>query len=170
MPTVSEQLQLAREAKNFTVHQIADITKIKTEHVRALENGDFNVFAAPIYIRGFVRCYANAVGLDAKELVKELEAELALTENFSGPPSLSGPKRGPIDKLMFVASQMNWRIVLPIGGILLVLLLALWGYRVAENRRAYDPTSELGPGLYQTDPNTTGEVLPLPTKSEGQIQ
>ncbi|MFT5031054.1 MAG: cytoskeletal protein RodZ, partial [Candidatus Binatia bacterium] len=35
MPTVSEQLQQAREAKNFTVHQIADITKIKTEHVRA---------------------------------------------------------------------------------------------------------------------------------------
>ena len=170
MPTVSEQLQQAREAKNFTVHQIADITKIKSEHVRALENGDFNVFAAPIYIRGFVRCYANAVGLDAKALVEELEGELAQTENFSGPPSLSGPRRGPLDKLMFLLSQLNWRIVAPLGAVLLIVLLALWGYRVAENRRAYDPTSELGPGLYQADPDTTGEVLPLPSNSTGQVQ
>ena len=170
MATVSEQLQQAREAKNFTVHQIAEITKIKTEHVRALENGDFDVFPAPIYIRGFVRSFANAVGLDAAALVTELEAELALTDNLSGPPSLTGPRRGPLDKLMFLASQMNWRIVLPIVGVLLILLLALWGYRVAENRRAYDPTSELGPGLYQTDPNTTGEILPIPTDTQGQIQ
>lgn len=170
MPTVSEQLQQAREARNFTVHQIAEITKIKTEHVRALENGDFNVFSAPIYIRGFVRCYANAVGLDSKELVKELEGELALTENLSGPPSLTGPRRGPLDKLMFVLSQMNWRVLAPVGAVALIVLLILWGYRVAENRRAYDPTSELGPGLYQADPNNSGEVLPIPTNTAGQIQ
>ncbi len=156
MPTVSEQLRQGREAKNFTIHQIAEITKIKTEHVRALENGNFEVFTAPIYIRGFVRSYGNAVGLDSQTLIKDLEAELALTENLSGPPSLSGPRRGLVDKLMYFLSQ---------GVIAIITLLAVWGYREAERRKAYDPAAELGPGLYQPDPDTTGEVLPFPTNT-----
>jgi len=165
MPTVSEQLRQGREAKNFTIHQIAEITKIKTEHVRALESGNFEVFTAPIYIRGFVRSYGNAVGLDSQTLIKDLEAELALTENLSGPPSLSGPRRGLVDKLMYLLSQLNWRIVLPLGVIAIITLLAVWGYRAAERRKAYDPAAELGPGLYQPDPDTTGEVLPFPTNT-----
>ncbi len=165
MPTVSEQLRQGREAKNYTVHQIAEITKIKTEHVRALENGNFEVFTAPIYIRGFVRSYGNAVGLDSQALIKNLEAELALTENLSGPPSLSGPKRGPLDKIMYFLSQLNWRVVLPLGAVALIVLLAIWGFRAAERRAAYDPAAELGPGLYQTNPDTTGETLPIPTNT-----
>ena len=42
MSTVAEQLRTAREAKNLTVQQVADVTKIRTDHVRALEEGDFN--------------------------------------------------------------------------------------------------------------------------------
>jgi cytoskeletal protein RodZ len=170
MPTVSEQLRQGREAKNLTVHQIAEITKIKTEHVRALENGNFEVFTAPIYIRGFVRSYGNAVGLDPQKLTKDLEAELALTENLSGPPSLSGPRRGLLDKLMFFLSQLNWRIVLPLGIVVVLVVVGVWGYRAAERRKAYDPAAELGPGLFQPDPDTTGEVLPFPTNSVTPVE
>ena len=170
MPTVSEQLRQGREAKNYTVHQIAEITKIKTEHVRALENGNFDVFTAPIYIRGFVRSYGKAVGLDSQTLIKDLEAELALTENLSGPPSLSGPKRGPLDKLMYFLSQLNWRVVLPLGMIVVIALIAVLAYRAAERRKAYDPAAELGPGLYRADPDTTGEVLPFPTNTVPPVQ
>ena len=37
MSTVSEQLRLAREQQQLDVYQVAEITKIKTDHVRALE-------------------------------------------------------------------------------------------------------------------------------------
>ena len=59
MSTVAEQLRQAREAKNLTVQQVVEITKIRTDHLRALEEGNFDVFSAPVYIRGFVRSYAN---------------------------------------------------------------------------------------------------------------
>src|SRR5207253_137981 len=45
MSTVAEQLRLAREARNLTVHQVADITKIRTDHIRALEEGNFDMFS-----------------------------------------------------------------------------------------------------------------------------
>ena len=55
MSTVAEQLREAREAQNLTVYQVAEITKIRTDHIRALDEGNYDVFSAPVYIRGSVR-------------------------------------------------------------------------------------------------------------------
>ena len=65
MPTVAEHFRAAREARNLTVQQVADATKIRTDHIRALEEGNFSVFSAPIYIRGSVKNYAAMLKLDA---------------------------------------------------------------------------------------------------------
>ena len=65
MPTVAEQLRAAREAKNLSVNEVAEITKIRTDHIRALEEGNFDIFVAPVYIRGFARTYATLLKLGA---------------------------------------------------------------------------------------------------------
>ena len=52
MSTVAEQLRSAREARKLTIYQVAETTKIRTDHIRALEVGNFEVFSAPVYIRG----------------------------------------------------------------------------------------------------------------------
>ena len=64
MSTVAEQLRAAREAKNLSVEQIAEITKMRSDHVRALEEGNYGAFSAPVYIRGFVRTYSRLLKLD----------------------------------------------------------------------------------------------------------
>ena len=69
MPTVSEQLRLAREQQHLDVYQVAEVTKIKTDHIRALESGTFDVFPAPVYIRGFVRTYAGMLKLDVRRVL-----------------------------------------------------------------------------------------------------
>jgi len=81
MSTVAEQLRSAREAQKLTVQQIADATKIRTDHIHALEKGDFSVFSAPIYIRGSVKNYATRLKLDVPKVMATLDDELAGTEN-----------------------------------------------------------------------------------------
>ena len=44
MSEVGEQLHAAREALKLTIQQIADATKIRTDHIRALEEGHYEVF------------------------------------------------------------------------------------------------------------------------------
>src|SRR6185503_17629967 len=107
MPTVAEQLRTAREAKKLTVHEVADTTKIRTDHIRALEAGDFDVFTAPVYIRGFVRCYATLLKLDVPAVMSSLDAELGQTEKFSEPPPLSNQQRGVLDFIMLQLSKLN---------------------------------------------------------------
>ena len=67
-------LRSAREAKGLTARQIADATHMMTQVVDGLENENFSKIAAPIYGRGFVKLYCEAVGLDPKPMIEEFMA------------------------------------------------------------------------------------------------
>jgi cytoskeletal protein RodZ len=162
MPTVAELLRASREKQNLSIHDVADKTKIRTDHIRALESSDYNVFTAPVYIRGFVRNYASLLRLNVPEVMAILEQELAQTKNFSEPPPLGGRKKNFVDTLMLLSSRINWRIALPLGAILLAVVVGVLGYNWYEAERRKDPLKDLGPGFYNTDDRQSGDVLPLP--------
>ena len=161
MPTVAEQLHQAREAKQLTVEQVAEITKIRTDHLRALEQGNFNVFSAPVYIRGFVRTYSTLLKLDVPQVMSALDGELGQTKKFAEPPPLSEHPRGVLDFLMLQLSKIDWRR--SIIGLLaaIVLLGVVLGFVAWRHYRTSDPLKGLKPGIYQA-PKNTGEKLPLP--------
>lgn len=161
MATVAEQLRTAREAQKLTVHQIADITKIRTDHIRALEEGNFDVFVAPVYIRGFVRTYAGLLKLNVPQVMATLDAELSLTEKFSEPPPLSKQQRGALDFVMLQLSRVNWRVASIALGAILVLTVFAGIYFAWRGYRARDPLAHLPPAVYRPAGSNTGEVLPL---------
>ena len=66
-----KSLRNAREAKGYTIAQIAERTHMLSAIVEGLENEDFSRIAAPIYGRSFVRLYCEAVGLEPKPFVDE---------------------------------------------------------------------------------------------------
>jgi cytoskeletal protein RodZ len=163
MSTVAEQLRQAREAKKLTIHQVAEITKIRTDHIRALEEGNFDVFSAPVYIRGFIRTYATLLKLDVPQVMSTLDAELGRTEKFSEPPPLTDQPRGPLDFVTLQLSKVDWRKG-GIGlGIAVVLLCALLIWR---HYRAHDPLTGLKPGTYQSTNRNSGETLPIPVPAQ----
>lgn len=161
MPSVAEQLRQAREQQKLSVHQVADITKIKTDHVRALEQGDYGVFAAPIYVRGFVRTYATVLRLDVPRVMEQLEAELGETERFRESSSPER-KRTILDMLSLLVARANWRLLLPLVIGAALITAGIWIYRAWDRHRSADPLRNLGPGLYQPPSSNTGDVLPLP--------
>jgi cytoskeleton protein RodZ len=165
MATVADQLRRAREAQQLNIYQVAEITKIKTDHIRALESGNYDTFSAPVYIRGFVRTYAKILKLDESQVVADLEAELAQTEKFREPPPLTKKPRGALDLLMLKLSRLNWRIAVGVVAVALVSLIVRVGYRTMRSQNEADPLKNLGPGLYQAKPDQSGELLPLPTNS-----
>jgi cytoskeleton protein RodZ len=161
MPTVSDQLQQAREAKHLTVEQVAEITKIRGDHLRALEAGNFEVFSAPVYIRGFVRTYSTLLKLDVARVMAELEGELGQSKKFAEPPPLSEHPRGAVDFVMLQLSKIDWQkslLALSAAVIVLTAVLTFVGWR---HSRSNDPLQNLKPGMYQPSQNS-GNTLPLP--------
>ena len=69
-----KSLRLAREAKGYTVAQVAEMTRMAPRTVTDLESENFSHIAAPIYGRGFVKLYCEALGLEAKPFVDEFMA------------------------------------------------------------------------------------------------
>jgi cytoskeleton protein RodZ len=164
MSRVAEQLRQAREAKHLTVEQVVEITKIRTDHLRALEAGDFNVFSAPVYIRGFVRSYATLLKLDVPQIMAALETELGQNEKFAEPPPLSEHPRGVLDILMLQLSRVDWRKgAVGLGAGVVVLILVL-GYIFWRQHRNAAPLAGLKPGIYQPTQHISGETLPLPKR------
>ncbi len=161
MATIAEQLRTAREAQNLTVHQIADITKIRTDHLRALEEGNFDVFVAPVYIRGFVRTYAGRLKLNVPEVMAALEGELSQTERFSEPPRLSTPPRGVLDFLMLQLSRVNWRVAAIALAVVVAVAVLASIFLIWRHQRTHDPLRGLKPAVYQSQGKDTGEKLPL---------
>ena len=105
MSEVGEQLHAAREALKLTVQQIADVTKIRTDHIRALEEGHYEVFSAPVYIRGFVRIYAAQLKLNTSQIMSVLDAELKRSEKFKEPPPLMEESNTLLDHADVLAFQ-----------------------------------------------------------------
>ena len=71
MSSFGETLRSAREAKGLTCSQVAAQTHMLVQIVEEMEREDFHRIPAPIYGRGFVRLFANCVGLDPVPLVRE---------------------------------------------------------------------------------------------------
>lgn len=160
MPTVAEQLRAGREAKQLTIQQVAEATKIRTDHIRALEEGNFNVFSAPVYIRGFVRNYATHLKLDVPQIMTALDAELGRTEKFKEPPPLVEQSKTVLDHLMDWLAKLNWRVGaagLAAVGVVLILVLAALAWRHHQRSQT---TVKLPPAVYQS--TNSGETLPLP--------
>jgi transcriptional regulator with XRE-family HTH domain len=72
----AEQLRKARLKKGATLQQIAAKTRIDIKFLEALDSGNFG-FLPDLYVKAFIKQYANAVDLDEKETIKKYEAALA---------------------------------------------------------------------------------------------
>ncbi len=144
------------------MQQVAEITKMRTDHVRALEEGNYGAFTAPVYIRGFVRTYAGMLKLDVGAVLVVLDQELGQTEKFREPPSLTQEPPTALDKVMLRLSRVNWRVALPLLTVALIGVASFVGVRVWQNHRSRDPLEGVGPGLYEPASPLGGDTLPLP--------
>ncbi len=161
MPTVPEQLRHGREALKLDVHQVAEATKLKTDQVRALEQGNYDYFSAPVYVRGSLRTYARLLKLDSGKLVCQLDEELASSKKFAADPLAPTRPKSALDSLMLFLSRVNWSIAAVVIALALMALLVVTSYRAWKNHESADPLQKLGPGLYQPAV-PSGELLPFP--------
>ncbi len=71
-PTVGKQLQQARLEQGLTLNELSVSTRIKERYLAAIEADRFQILPSPIQQKGFVRAYAQALGLDPDAVVAQL--------------------------------------------------------------------------------------------------
>ena len=68
---IGNSLREARVRQALEYGQVELATKIRAKYIRALEEEDFDVLPAGTYIKGFLRSYAEFLGLDGQLYVDE---------------------------------------------------------------------------------------------------
>lgn len=69
MESVGEFFKQVRETKGLTVDEVASKTRIRTDFVKALEDGNFAKLPDQVFAKGFVRSYARSLGLDEEDAI-----------------------------------------------------------------------------------------------------
>lgn len=68
---IGQKLKQARETQGMSVRNIYERTKIPLNHLNAIETGAIDDLPEPVYVAGFIRRYADFVGLDGQSLSDE---------------------------------------------------------------------------------------------------
>ena len=84
---IGQELQKARLDKGLSLDDIQQTTKIQKRYLATIENGQFDQLPGAFYERAFVRQYANAVGLDVADFMKNHDITTETVE-----PDLSGAR------------------------------------------------------------------------------
>ncbi len=113
MGQLGELLRKAREDKGFSLQQAEEATKIRAAYLQALEEEKLDLLPASVYVKGFIRNYASALGLDPQQVLAFYRESAAPQPEAPIPPMLDEPLR-----------PLSLRRLWPLGVVLLVLALA----------------------------------------------
>ncbi|NMC79865.1 MAG: DUF4115 domain-containing protein [Chloroflexi bacterium] len=69
--TIGEQLKKARAERNLSLEQVAFQTHIRLRYLQALEDNQFEVLPSEVQGRGFLRLYADFLGISAQPLLDQ---------------------------------------------------------------------------------------------------
>lgn len=69
MESMGEFFRQVRETKGLTIDEVASKTRIRSDFVKALEDGNFAKLPDQVFARGFVRSYARSLGLDEDDAI-----------------------------------------------------------------------------------------------------
>lgn len=91
MTTIGQKLKEAREDQRLTIEKVFEATRIRVQYLQALEADDLSVMPSPVQARGYLRNYAEFLGLNVEKMLEEMRAANAQTpaEVVMGPADVS---------------------------------------------------------------------------------
>ena len=69
IPGLGDFLRREREKRGLSHEQIAELTRLRRHMVAALEEEAWDRLPQPVFVKGFIKSYAKALGLDQKEVL-----------------------------------------------------------------------------------------------------
>jgi cytoskeleton protein RodZ len=125
---IGQILEKARKERGLTLDEVENATKIRKRYLSGLEREDFGVLPDAVYVQGFLKTYANYLGLDGEELSRELKDRRKPRRDRSvtyGAPKTSDFDRPLINPGELAASRRHRTIPATTILTLIAALLAL---------------------------------------------
>ena len=104
-------LEKKRLEKGLSLKEAEQATKIRTRYLQGLEREDPTALPDPVYARGFLKTYANFLGLDGEQLSREFRDHRAPRRerylDYERPQRGELPQRGEFDQPIINPGGVN---------------------------------------------------------------
>ena len=156
LETVGQDLRAARLRRGDDLATVSKVLKIRKDHLEALEEDRLDALPGRTYAVGFIRSYADYLGLDTSQCVERFKAEIAGRSDSDSTPQVT-----VIDEDDHRRLPQGWKIIAAVG-----VLLMLYGlyYLIASTASMFSQPATPPPPTTQIAPKpVAAHVAPHPT-------
>ena len=137
---IGNSLREARTRKGLDFPELEQGTKIRAKYLRALEDEAFETLPSATYVKGFLRTYADYLGLDGQLYVDEYNVRYGSGDEVleRRVRSSAGTRRPHVRRRRRLEAKLVWLTLL---GIALVTALVIAAWRFGGNSHQNLPLS-----------------------------
>jgi len=111
-PTLGDGLRAARESQGLTAVQVAEKTRVRRAYLVSIEGMRFDELPSRPFALGYVRAYAQALGLNEVQVIERFRREVPDETGPLRPPSGLQPQSDPRVRLIVLVSVVVFGAVL----------------------------------------------------------
>jgi cytoskeleton protein RodZ len=133
--SVGERLRAARDRQGLTLQKISEDLHLDMWILEAMEEDRFRALGAPVYARGYLRKYAQLLGLDVDAVLSQYEA------THTGPVAPNLVPKSVDHPAMSSERPRVWPLAAAVVGALAVIGSAIWVWFVRPHALRPEPTA-----------------------------
>ncbi|NKB81024.1 MAG: DUF4115 domain-containing protein [Nitrospirales bacterium] len=167
---IGELLKRSRESQGLSLEHLASLTRIQQPFLKALEEENFGHLPEQVFTKGFVRTYAQALGLDEEEAIRQFSESSHLF--YKTHEETQRQTRQQIENTH--KGTLNRNVVLIVtGAVLIGLLFFIFPYKQIPPQHqvpVQEKTHDKGTSLLDTPSSQQKEThTPTPTETSSPI-
>jgi transcriptional regulator with XRE-family HTH domain len=124
-PGFGRYLQSARLERGIRLEHVAEETRISLGTLEAIESEDFDRLPPDVFLKGFLRAFARAVGADAREALARYHERRRVRESEPEAPPAAAERSGG-----------GWKLVLLLLLLAGLIAMSVLAYQYWSQRRA----------------------------------
>jgi len=140
------QLRQARERRDLSLDEVATKTRVQRRYLQALEEGTVDKLPEPVYARGFLKKYADFLGLDSAGIAERYFPMAEIRKQGNSGPLLMPP----------APKRTNW-LGYTVGVV--VAVLGLSTFFALGNKRSAPFTSETAQASGKSEPSLLEKIM-----------
>ena len=158
---VGDILRSEREKQRLTIKDVENETSIRALYIEAIEKGDQKALPSEVYVKGFIRNYADFLHLDADALARQYREEIHGIEEAASVvaaiPVAEGGEHGPFSsgsdfRERVQKSHRTQNILVTVGVILIAFIGSIYYFFGDEPAAKQKPNSAASGGMIRQEP------------------
>jgi cytoskeleton protein RodZ len=163
MSSVGDHLRGLREQRGLSLDEIARITRVASRYLEALEANRFSALPAPVFTRGFIRAYCQALGESPDAALAQYDGRDGVAPARPAPAPAPPPRAKETEGRSPSAVMVSLVLLIVLG--MALVAVALMTQPAREERRAAPvaPAEPLRPTPPAATPSLTPPVVGAPS-------